>query len=424
MDRQTLTTLFLVAAVAASSPLIAKALARLRVSAVVLEIGLGILIGPALLGLAATNDVVVSLGDLGLAFLMFLAGYEIDFTRVKGAPLRLAATRWMGSVAIAFACAFLMVIEDQALSTLFVGLALTTTALATILPMLRESGLIETDLGTSVLAAGVLGEFGPILAIALLLTGDNPVKTSVLLAAFVALAGAAAWAAMRARPPKVITILHKELHTTAQLPIRISMLLIIGLLWIASDLGLDVLLGAFAAGIVIRLGNTGDDAEAVRGKLEAIGYGFLVPLFFVVTGIRFDVTTLTASWGPALRIPLFLLAFLVVRGLPNLFGKDGLRKNERAALAFLSSTELPLVVVITTIGLSTGRMRADNATGLVGAAMLSVMLFPAIGLALAARGRVSDSTGSAGLSGTGAGADSPQGETGGNGLEGAREEEP
>src|SRR5262249_28027660 len=259
---------------------------------------------------------------------------------------------------------------DFGLNTLIIGLALTTTALGTLLPMLRDAGDLETTFGNMTVAIGTVGEFGPIVAIALLLTGSNPFSTGALLVAFVGIAVAASLLAAASPVPRIVAVLRRNLHSSAQLPVRVSVLLVVALVWIASELGLDVLLGAFAAGVVVRLFSEGDDAVVIRGKLEAIGFGFLVPIFFIVSGMTFDLNAPTASTSTIIRLPIFLGLFFVVRGVPAflLYRRD-LPTSDLLPLALFSATALPLVVVITSIGLDTGRMRPENAAALVGAGM-------------------------------------------------------
>jgi len=385
MDSTTLSSLALIFAAALLAPLLSEATRRLRLPIVVFELLLGVLIGPYVLGWAEASEVVKTLSDIGLAFLMFLAGYDLDLDRVRGEPLRLATAGWALSAVVAFGTAFVLVETGFVLSALLVGLALTTTALGTLLPMLRDSGDLETKFGSYVLAIGAAGEFLPVVGIALLLTTDNPGGTAVLLVGFVLLAAAAAAIALRPKPPRVVEVLGRGLHSSAQLPIRLAVLLVIGLVWVASELGLDVLLGAFAAGLIVRLGNSGREQKIVSEKLEAIGFGFLIPIFFIVSGMNFDVEAL-ASPSAIWRVPVFLALFWVARGVPVLFlYRKAVPGRDRAALSLFASTALPLVVVITGIGTATGRMHPENATALVGAAMLSVILFPTIGFGLRKR---------------------------------------
>lgn len=386
MDSASASSLTLIVVAAVVAPLLAEALRRFRVPGVVLEIGLGIVIGQQVLGWADVTVIVAGFGNLGLSFLMFLAGFEIDLDRIKGRPLNRAALGWGVSLVLALSVAGVLVISGFALSDLLIGLSLTTTALGTLLPMLRDADALETPFGAHILAVGTVGEFLPIVAIALLLTSDNPGTTALLLVAFIVLAVGATLLATRARSPRVVELMQRHLNSSAQLPVRIAVLMIVVLVWVASHLGLDVLLGAFAAGIIVRLFTAGDDQEVVGSKLEAIGFGFFVPVFFVVSGMKFDLDALLDDPSTVLRVPLFLLLFLVVRGVPALllYRRD-LPRPDRAALAFFSATALPLVVVITGIGLETDRMRPENAAALVGAGMLSVLVFPIVGFAIRRR---------------------------------------
>ena len=401
MDTASASSLALIIVAAVLAPLGAEALRRFRLPGVVLEILLGVVIGPQVLGLAEVTPVVAGLGNLGLSFLMFLAGFEIELGRIAGAPLKRATAGWFLSLIIGLAVAGVLVLDGFAHSDLLVGLALTTTALGTLLPMLADAGVPETRFGGFVLAAGTVGEFLPIVAIALLLTTDNPLTTVLLLAVFVVLAVGATLLATRAHSPKVVELMRRHLHSSAQLPVRISVLLVVALVWVAGHLGLDVLLGAFTAGIVVRLFIDVDQFEVVGSKLSAIGFGFLIPIFFIVSGMKFDVDAFVEQPATLLRVPVFLVLFLVVRGLPALvlYRRVLPARGERTALAFFSATALPLVVVITEIGTESGRMLTENAAALVGAGMVSVLVFPLAGFSLLRRHGVTAGSAEAGPGG-------------------------
>jgi Kef-type K+ transport system membrane component KefB len=332
---------------------------------------------------------------------MFLAGYEIDFQQIRGRPLRLAITGWLISLAASLLIAGAMVawltgsasddlVAHRNGAALVVGLAITTTALGTILPPLRDAGLVNTAFGGRILAIGALGEFGPIVAAALLLTTDSPGRTALLLVGFVALALAGLWLATRKRPPRLARMVTATLGTSVQLAVRLSMLIVVFMLWVALGLGIDALVGAFSAGIIVKAFlSTGEreETEVIESKLEGIGFGFLVPFFFVMSGVKLDLKALFASPADIATIPLFLLLFLLVRGLPTLLlhRKDVLAKPGRSALALFASTQLPMVVVITSIGVQTNAIKASTAAAIVTAGVLSVLIFPLIGLRLASR---------------------------------------
>jgi Kef-type K+ transport system membrane component KefB len=231
------------------------------------------------------------------------------------------------------------------------------------------------------LGIGSVGEFGPIVLVAVLLAHKDPFVSISLLVAFVVIATIAALLARRAHSPRIVALLRRHLHSSAQLPVRVAVLLVVLLVYLAFKLGLDVLLGAFAAGIVVRLLTEGEDRKAIGSKLEAIGFGFLIPIFFIVSGIHFDLHIFLTRPSTLLRLVLFLVLLLVVRGGPALLVyRRVLPQSQRIPLALFSATGLPLIVVITAIGTSEGRMLPENAAALVGAGMLSVLLFPMIGL--------------------------------------------
>ncbi len=380
-------TLVLVAGIAALAPILSDFSGKLGIPALVIELVLGMVVGPDVLKLAHTGSVVTAFSDMGLAFLMFLAGYELDLMRIRGRPLRLAAVSWVSSAVVAVAFSLAVVATGLEHDPVVFGLTLTTTALGTVLPLVRDAGVLDTEFGRHVMAAGTIGEFGPIVAVSVFLTQRHPAVTILLLVAFFVTAVAAALLATRSQQPGVVAMLGRHLHSSSQLPIRISILLIFLLVYLASTLGLDVLLGAVAAGIVVRLFTEGDDSPVIRGKLEAIGFGFLIPIFFVVSGVTFDLHSLLHNPRAALRIPLYLLLLLVVRGAPSvLVYRKQLPKREQLPLALFSVTGLPLIVVIAEIGVAADKMAAENAAALIAAGVLSVLIFPIAGLRLLQRG--------------------------------------
>jgi Kef-type K+ transport system membrane component KefB len=292
------------------------------------------------------------------------------------------------TLGIGLAVGALLASQGFVISSLLIGLALTTTALGTLLPMLSDRGLLETRFGAFLIAAGAVGEFGPVLAVTLLLGTTQPLGEAALLVLFVAVALAVAWVAARPQPPRLVELLQRHLETSSQLPVRILMLLVVGMVALASVLGLDVLLGAFAAGLIARLAIRPEQVAELKPRVEAIGFGFFIPLFFVVSGMKFDLSSLLSSPSNLVRLAVFAALLLLVRGVPALFVYRGvLSASERTSLMFLQATALPLLVVITQIGVQTQQMRPENATALVGAGMLSVLVFPLVGFAILDRSR-------------------------------------
>ncbi|WOX24272.1 cation:proton antiporter [Streptomyces solicathayae] len=376
-------TLILIMSIAVLAPLLAYAAGRrLPVPLVIFEILLGILVGPDVLGWAETDELIDALSELGLAMLIFLAGYEIEFGKVRGDTLRRSVWAWL--IALAAGLGLGVLLAGGYTKGVYIGVALTSTALGTVMPVLRDAGELQGRFGSVVMAFGSVGEFGPIIAMALLLSGRRPGESTALLAVFAALTAGAVYWALRPRRPWFSTVVVTTLHTSGQFAVRFVFLLLALMLGAAEVLGLDVLLGAFAAGLVTRLLLTGaapEEGPAILEKVEAVGFGFLVPLFFVVTGIEFDLDSLLAGGRTLLLLPVFLVLFLVVRGGPIwLLAPRDLAPRSRASLVLYGSTALPLVVAITTMGVDAGTLEAGEAAALVGAGMVSVLLFPVLAL--------------------------------------------
>jgi Kef-type K+ transport system membrane component KefB len=257
-----------------------------------------------------------------------------------------------------------------------------TTAIGTLIPILSDAGEMRTRFGTYLLGAGAAGEFGPILLVTLLLSGSQPIHEALILILFVSLAVFTGVLAVRSAW-KGWPLVERTFETSSQLAVRLAVVLVFGLVALAAELGLDLLLGGFVAGMITRVALRGREVAVFDSKLIAVGYGLLIPFFFVTSGMAFDLDALTASAGAMLKVPLFLCLFLVVRGTPALLLYRGaLAARERLALAVFSATELPLVVAITTVAIDEGHMRSSTAAGLVGAAILSTLIYPLVGLRL------------------------------------------
>ena len=259
-----------------------------------------------------------------------------------------------------------------------------TTAIGTLIPILRDKGELQTRFGTYLLGAGAVGEFGPILLVTLFLSTDHPLREAVILIAFVLLAVGIALLSMGV-VWRGWSAFERTMEASNQLAIRITIVLIFGLVGVAGHLHLDLLLGGFVAGMITRAALRGHEVEVFDSKLSAVGFGFFVPFFFVYSGMTFDLEAL-GSAGAIAKLVMFFALFLVVRGAPAiLLYRKVLSSTQRAALAFYSATELPLVVAITTLAVEAGHMRHSTAAGLVGAAMLSTLCFPFVGAALLGR---------------------------------------
>jgi Kef-type K+ transport system membrane component KefB len=376
VDSESFLAIVVVAALAA---LAAGLLARWLVIPVVV---LGIAIGPEVLDIAQPDDFIDFFSNLGLGMLFFFAGYEIEFDRIRGEPLKLAALGWLVSLVLAYSLGGLLALAGIVLSLLFTGSALATTAIGTLIPILRDAGELRTRFGTYLLGAGAMGEFGPILLITIVFSTKSPLSSAAILIAFVVVAVLGGLIAVRSMV-RGWDLFERTLETSGQLAIRMAVVIVFALAALAASLGLDLLLGGFVAGIILRLALQGREVSVLESKLTAVGYGFLIPFFFVVSGLKLNIQALTDDPVQFLKVPLFLALFLVVRGVPVLLlYRRALELRERFALSFFCATELPLVVAITTIAIEEGHMRASTAASLVAAAILSTAIFPIVGLRL------------------------------------------
>ena len=350
---------------------------------VVVELALGVVIGPQALDLAHVNSFTDFFADLGLGMLFFFAGYEIDIARIRGEPLRLALLGWALSLAIAYSLGGLLAAAGVVVSLVYVGSALATTAIGTLIPVLSDTGELRTRFGTYLLAAGAVGEFGPILLLTLVLSTQSALHNALILIAFVALAVTVAVLAVRSAE-LTLPLFERTIETSSQLAVRWIVVLVFALALVASHLGLDLLLGGFAAGLITRQVLATREIPAFDSKLTAVAFGVFIPFFFVVSGMRLDVDALFASPSGVAKLAIFFVLFLVVRGTPALLLYRGVLplKEDRMALALFTATQLPLVVAITTVAVDGGHMRSSTAAALVGAGALSTLAGPLHGLRL------------------------------------------
>lgn len=378
------------------APVIVAALGRVvRVPLVVVEIVLGLLIGPAVFGWVAPDGVTALLSRLGVAMLFFLAGYEIDYSRLLGRPLVRSSLGWLVSlvagllVGLAVAVAVAPPGDSVLISGVFIGICLTSTALGTIMPTLRDSHEVDTPFGRAVIASGAVGQFGPLLALAVILGGRDPLISVLCLVVFFALVAGCLLVASRRLPGWLQKAISLTVHTSGQLAVRLVLGILIALVGLSVALGLDMLLGAFAAGALGRVllgGVPVEDRRPTEQKLQGIGFGFLVPIFFVQTGITFDLRGLIAQPAALLLIPVFLLLFFIVRGIPGSATLPaGSPMSDRVAAALLTSTALAIVVAVADTGVETGALSSVTAAALIGAGMCSVLLFPTVALSLRRR---------------------------------------
>src|SRR6201993_5151999 len=393
MAQTQFTNLLIVVVVAFAAPFALGLVPRLRLPAVVLEIVAGIAIGPSGLGWVQIDEPVKILSLIGLAFLLFLAGLEIDVHRLRGRTLRITSIGFLVSLLIGVGVGAAFHAGGLVRSPLFIAIVLSSTSLGVIVPVLKDSGNVASGFGQLVIAAASIADFGAIILLSLFFSGKGSTDTAgklILLGLFglvvvlIGLAIAGIGPSMR-----LSRALLRLQDTTAQIRVRAAFVLLVGFTALAQNVGLETILGAFAAGALLSLVDR-DEAmthQQFRLKLEAVGFGVFIPIFFVTSGVRFDLNALFASASTVARVPLFLLAIYLARGLPAVVYARLLGRSRSVIAGVLQATSMPFIVAATQIGLQLGVVTRASAAGLVAAGLLSVVISPALGLVLLRRGQ-------------------------------------
>src|SRR4051812_6627299 len=373
--------LLIIAAVAFGAPFLLGCFPRVRAPAVVLEIVAGIVVGPSVLGWVKVDETIAVVSTLGLAFLLFLAGLEIDFMRLRGKVLKRTGLGFVVSFGVAVVVAAGLKGAGLVDAPLLVAITLSATSLGVLIPVLKDAGESGSTLGQLVIAAGSIADFGAIILLSIFFTGEGGTGATLLLIGSLLAVALAVLVVVRGaeRSVRIRAELLRLQDTTAQIRVRGAMVLLVAFAALAQSLGLEAILGAFAAGAILTLLDQ-DQAMThplLRGKLEAIGFGFFIPVFFVTTGVRFDLDALVAS---AWMVPIFLVALLLVRGLPALLYRELLGGRGAAIAGLMQATSLPFIVAATAIGVELGVIDAATSAALIAAGLLSVVLFPALAL--------------------------------------------
>ena len=370
--------IFAISCVAVLAPLLVRLPAFALMPVVGLELVLGVLIGPSVMGLVRSDNTIKFLAEFGLVFLFFQAGLESKRDEIGRAELRLGALAWLASFALAVGFVGVLYLFGMVRSPLLVALILPTTAFGVLIPILRQSGELHSNFGRHVLGLAAVGELGPLLLASIALAEEkHHLHQTFLSIAFFMAAFAAVILLLTLRSDGFSARLAHWLGQDGEpLLLRISLLVLLGFVFLADSFGMEAVVGAYAAGMAVAVFFSGCGGRALESRLTSIGSGFFIPLFFTASGVAFDLPSLLSSPGNIGRLLLFTLAFLLIRIAPLGIYKNALAKNDLPALALLSSTTLPLVVAITYLGRQTGQMTAENASALVGAAIVTVTLFP------------------------------------------------
>jgi Kef-type K+ transport system membrane component KefB len=391
MTELSLSGLVIVVAVAFAAPLILGLAPALRLPSVVLELVAGIAIGPAGFGWVELDAPIEVLSLVGLAFLLFLAGLEIEFDRLRGRRLELTALGFGASFGLAVVIALGLAAVGQVDTPLLVAIILVATSLGVVVPVLKDSSQLASEFGQLVIAAASIADFGAVILLSLFFSREATSTTAqiVLLVGFFLVAAALFAVLLGAeRSRRLSGVLVRLQDTTAQIRVRGAFLLLVAFVALAERLGLEVILGAFLAGAILTLVDRDRmmTHPRFRVKLEAAGFGIFIPMFFVTSGIQFDLDALFASASTLARVPIFLAALLLVRGLPALLYGKAIGTRLTVAAALLQATSLPFIVAASMIGIELGLL--DDATGaaLIAAGLLSVLVFPLLALTVVRRG--------------------------------------
>jgi Kef-type K+ transport system membrane component KefB len=378
--------LLVVVAVAVAAPLAVGYLPRLRVPAVVLEIVGGIIIGPSVLGWVRVDLPVAILALFGLAFLLFLAGLEIDVHRLRGRLLRFAVLGYLVTLVLGYGAGASFTAVGWVSQPLLLTIALSATSLGLVVPVLKDAGQVRSQVGQTALAAASIADFAAIVLLSLFFSssGGSTGSKVVVLGVFAGLVAVTVLVVSGvARSMRLGQVLVRLQDTTAEIRVRCAVLLLVAFTVLAEKFGLESILGAFLAGAIVGLVDRDSSSHPrFRTKMEAIGYGFLIPVFFVSSGIRLDLAGLLHNPSALVRVPVFLLALLVVRGLPALLGLRANGPKATLALGLLQATSLPFIVTVTQIGVALGKITPVTAAALVCAGLLSVLIFPLLALTL------------------------------------------
>src|SRR6184192_2184977 len=382
--------LLIVAIVAFLAPLLLGLTPARRLPAIVLEIVAGIVIGPSVLGWVKVDLPISILSVLGLAFLLFLAGLEVELERLRGRLLMYVGLAFLLSLGLALLAGYGLYIAGQVISPLLIAIILVATGLGIVIPVLKDAGESASDFGQLVIAGAMFAEFGSIILLTLFFSREatsTPTKL-VLLGGFALLAAGFAFVVLRLeRSKRIAAVLLRLQDTTAQIRVRGAFMILVGFVALASVLGLETILGAFVAGVILKLVDRDRmmTHPQFRLKLEAIGFGVFIPVFFVSSGIQFDLAALISSPATLLRVPIFLLALLLVRGVPALIYRPLVGNRRSVVAGLLQATSLSFIVAASQIGLELGLITKATSVALIAAGLLSVLIFPLLALTILRR---------------------------------------
>ncbi|MEK8093635.1 cation:proton antiporter [Methylocystis sp. IM3] len=382
--------IFLILGIAVLAPLASRLPLFATVPVVAIELMLGVLAGPSVTGLVVNDAAIEFLGRFGLVFLFFQAGFEFKMKELGPGPLRIGLLAWLVSMLVSALFVAALYLVGLVRAPALVAIILPTTAFGILLPILRQAGELTTDFGRYVMGAAAIGELGPLLLASIALAQEKHHFHQTLLSLlFLLIAVVSVFLLATLRSDRLSAIILRWLGDSELLPVRVSLLVLLGFVSLAGVMGMEAVVGAYAAGMAVATLVDGTRAQALEGRLKTIGAGFFVPVFFIASGIEFDLSALFASPASIARLVLFSFAFAFVRMAPLALYRRVLGPRDMPALALLSATTLPLVVAISYLGARSGQISGENASALIGAAVVTVTVFPTLALSFRSASKAS-----------------------------------
>jgi Kef-type K+ transport system membrane component KefB len=351
----------------------------------------GVIIGHSGLNLVGANPTLVVLSDIGLAFLMFLAGMEIDFAKLfppreKGQPNAgpnlpgLAFAVYLVTLVLAVPGGFLLTRLGLEGDSYLLAFVLSATSLGVLLPVLKERGLLQQPSGQLVFLTALLADFITVLLLTIyIITLDRGLDPEIfsLGLLFVAFFLAYRFGLSFTRVPGVRKLVEELSQATVQLKVRGAIAILMGFVVLAEFLGAELILGAFLAGMVISLIKAPQDDDLVH-KMEAFGFGFFIPVFFIMVGVELDLGALFESPSSLALLPVLIIVALVVKFVPALLFRRVISWRETFAGALLLNTHLSLEIAVAVIGLRLGLLSPATNAAVIVFAILTVFLMPVL----------------------------------------------
>lgn len=357
------------------------------------EILAGMLVGQSGLGLVTESTLLDILSILGFSLLMFLSGLEVNFSNIYDSssdkrmgilarmlqhPLALGAVLFVLTFGGASIAAFVIHDLDLVSEPWIIALVLSTTSLGVVVPVLKERGYTGTGFGQRILSAALVADFASILAISiyvLLRSQGLTLEILLVLVLFAVFFAVHRLTALFQKHLPTEKILDKLATPTSQIKLRGAITLALVFIALAESLGIENILGAFLAGVILSMAS-GSGSSVVREKLDGIGYGFFIPIFFVMVGVRFDLPSLLSSKDALLLVPFMVLTAYLIKVIPALLFRQFFSWRETFAAGFLLSSRLSLIIAASAIGFELGVISPALNSSIILVAIVTCTLSP------------------------------------------------